>query len=64
MGQCDADKQKSMLECAQIVIFEASCYVEADLVEMFCNWVMMHMTELVGGIQNQGLLLEQKLPVR
>lgn len=64
MGQCDTDNQKSMLECAQIVIFEASCDVEANLLEMFCNWVVMHMTELVGGRQDQGLFLEQKLPVR
>lgn len=53
-----------MLECAQIVIFEANCDVEADLVEMFCNWVVMHMTELVSGMQNQGLFYEQKFLVR
>lgn len=29
-----------------------SCDVEADLLEMFCNWVVMHMTELVHGMQN------------
>lgn len=64
MVQCDADKQKSALECARIVIFEASCDVEAGVVEMFCEWVVTHMTESVGGMQNQELLLEQKLPVR
>lgn len=53
-----------MLERAQIVVFETRCSVEADLVRMFCGWVVMHMTESVGGVQNQGLLLEKKLPVR
>lgn len=37
---------------------------EADLVEMFYNCMVMHMTELVSGTQNQGLFLEQKFPVR
>lgn len=43
---------------------EANCDAEADLVEMFCSWVVMHMAESVGGMQNQGWFLEQKLPAR
>jgi len=55
---------ESVLECARTVILKASCDVEVDSVETFCSCVAMRMTDSVHGMQNQGLLLEQQLPVR